>query len=96
MSNPLTRTTFAGHEGATFRIRDDGGEPASLTLTEVSAARPEGDRPFSLVFNAAADVMLQQGTYRLEHDTIGSFDLFLVPIRPDAASRQMRYEAIFN
>ncbi len=37
---------------------------------------------------------LGQGTFDLEHDQIGSFALFLVPIGPDAEG--MRYEAVFN
>ncbi len=96
MSTTLTRATFAVHEGETFRIRIDGGTVVELTLVEVSALRPDGDRPFSLLFAGAADTDLRQGTYHLEHDSAGPFDLFLVPVGPDPETHRMRYESIFN
>lgn len=48
---------------------------------------------FSLVFRATAGPVLPQGTYRLVHDSTNEFELFLVPLGPDAEG--MRYEAAF-
>jgi hypothetical protein len=39
-------------------------------------------------------VPLPQRIYRIEHATLGAFDLFLVPIGPDAQG--LRYQAVFT
>jgi hypothetical protein len=56
-----------------------------------AAAKVEG---FSLIFAGPGDRLLPQGTYRLEHDEKGRFDLFIVPVGrgPDT----IQYQAIFN
>ncbi len=51
-------------------------------------------RPFSIVFRGPGDILLPQAIYRVEHDQIGTFDLFIVPIGRDTAG--LRYEAVFN
>jgi hypothetical protein len=38
--------------------------------------------------------ILEQRTYEVEHQDMGLFALFLVPIGPD--DEGMRYEAVFN
>ena len=50
--------------------------------------------PFALVFRGPAGDVLPQGTYHVEHDALGAFDLFLVPIGADADG--VRYEAVFG
>ena len=49
--------------------------------------------PFRLVFLGPADPVLPQRTYRLEHEGLGTLEIFLVPIAQDA--RGTSYEAIF-
>jgi hypothetical protein len=46
------------------------------------------------VFGGPAEQVLPQTTYRVEHDALGSFDLFLVPLQPDRGGA--RYEAVFT
>jgi hypothetical protein len=99
----LEADTFDPHRATVFRLQT-GGEPLPLELVEVQRARyaddpaavgPNGRRePFSLVFRGPRSPYARQGTYRLEHDGLGSLSLFLVPIGPDAAG--MRYEAVFT
>ena len=91
--------TFAPRLGETFRIRTAGSQWTELTLTEATAlgegAPAEGRRvPFSIVFRGPLDPALPQRTYQVEHEGIGAFELFLVPIGPD--SEGMRYEAVFG
>jgi hypothetical protein len=38
--------------------------------------------------------VLPQAIYQLEHDRMGTMDIFLVPIGPDGQG--MGYEAVFN
>lgn len=97
MSDPLSREHFAEHLGDTFRLEAEGST-GSLTLLEASplesTARKDEREPFSLVFRGAKEEVLPQRIYRLEHEALGSLDIFLVPIGPDGEG--MRYEAVFN
>lgn len=76
------------------------GETLSLHLVKVSLLGngvPGGRVPFSLIFRHSLlpqNAYLPQQIYHLEHPTLGTLDLFLVPLGPD--SEGMRYEAIFT
>jgi hypothetical protein len=49
---------------------------------------------FSVFFSGPGDCYLPQKAYPLEHDQMGAFDIFLVPIGRD--DRGYNYEAVFN
>jgi hypothetical protein len=49
---------------------------------------------FSVFFAGSGDFYLPQRVYTLEHDSMGAFELFLVPVARDEKS--FRYEAVFN
>jgi hypothetical protein len=99
----LTADAFAAHLATVFRLQT-GGEPLPLELVEVqrasyagkpAAVGPAGRRePFSLLFRGPRSPYALQGNHRLEHDQLGTLELFLVPLGPDAAG--MRYEAVFT
>jgi hypothetical protein len=95
----LELADFAGHLGTRFRLRRAEGGALELTLVEASPHphRPHSPgrrRGFSLVFRSPSPDRLPQGVYRLDHDEMGSLELFLVPIGPQEGG--MRYEAVFN
>lgn len=99
----FTVATFSEHVGERFRIHLDAPPPLQVELIEAAAlggstaraAAESGQRaPFSIVFRGPRDIPLSQRIYRLEHDAIGTFDLFLVPLGPD--QHGLRYEAVFN
>ena len=52
------------------------------------------EQPFSVHFRGHRQSYLPQAIYRLEHERMGTMDIFLVPIGPD--EKGMRYEAVFN
>jgi hypothetical protein len=87
---PVVDDDFTLHAGA-------GAEPLTLRLAEATAGGPPfGPRsrpPFALLFRGPAGPILPQRIYRLEHPTLGAFELFLVPLEPDAGGA--RYEAVF-
>jgi len=94
--NPLpTHDAFAGCLNHKFRIHIDGSEPLEAELVEVSEhlVTPRQER-FAIVFRTANDRFLGQGTRHIEHDQLGQFDLFLVPIAKDEAGTY--YESCFN
>ena len=101
MLENFTIETFSEHLGSTFNIHpDDTGqvdvELISATGLGESAGEepPDRKRPFSIIFRGPGDGLLPQRVYRMEHEEIGSFELFLVPIGPD--EKGLRYEAIFT
>ena len=51
-------------------------------------------RPFSILFRGPKDTNLAQGIYKVEHDKMGTVELFLVPIMPDENGNL--FEAVFN
>jgi len=88
--------TFASRLGETFQI---GADPDwfEMTLIEATALGEgtEGRRaPFSIVLRGPGDRVLPQQIYRVTHEGIAEFELFLVPIGPDREG--MRYEAVFG
>ncbi len=99
----LTAADFAEHLATPFRLQT-GGEPLPLELVEVqrasyaddpAAVGPSGRRePFNLLFRGPRSPYARQGTYRLEHERMGTLEIFLVPLGPDTAG--MRYQAIFT
>jgi hypothetical protein len=66
-----------------------------LKLLEVKAQNTRADATrsaFSLLFGCP--VPASQGTYALHHDSLGRLEIFLVPVKQDAAGMQL--EAIFS
>jgi hypothetical protein len=101
MLESFTAATFEPHRGEPFSVRATEQIALALTLSEVTPLGPapagaEGPRraPFSLMFHGPQTPILPQRIYRVEHEAIGTFDLFLVPLGPDPVG--MRYEAIFG
>jgi hypothetical protein len=83
-----------------FTLRVSAEQSLELELAEVQdlgvRSTPDGDlNNYSLTFRSPVkDRYARQGTYRLEHATLGAREVFLVPLGPDAQG--FRYEAVFN
>lgn len=93
----LTKDAFAENLNTRFRFRAADEKVVELELTDVSSKeylRAEGVDHFSLLFRGPAELFLQQGTYRVEHERMGEFDLFIVPVRQTAEG--FTYQAVFN
>ena len=95
MLEKLTWATLTENLNTPFRVMLDGAASLELELIEVKPGRstPRQEQ-FALLFRAPLDAPLQQGMFLLEHDKIGAFDLFLVPVRKD--EQGFFYEAVFN
>ncbi len=99
----FTVETFSRHLGEPFRVHTGQPEPLEMELIQAtdlgreSARSADGYGPrasFSIVFRGPGGFPLPQRIYQIEHDEIGTFDLFLVPVGPDQAGQ--RYEAVFT
>ena len=96
MRDGMKREDFEPHLNTTFRLVRPDAEPLELVLEEVSGGETYGQDSygFSLVFRGGPHFRLSQHIFTLEHDRLGTLDIFLVPISQDAEG--FRYEAVFN
>ena len=97
MSAPLTEEEFSKHLNTKFRVASE--QPIELELAEVKgylskAHEQSGMERFSAFFNGPPEPYLPQRVYALEHERMGAFELFLVPLARD--ENGVRYEAVFN
>lgn len=98
MSATLTEEEFSKHVNTTFHVKFSDGQ-VDLDLDEVKgyrnkAVEREGMERFSLYFQGPSKPHLPQHAYLLQHDQMGEFEIFLVPVSQD--QRGFRYEAVFN
>jgi hypothetical protein len=92
MSDNLNSKAFSAHLHTNFRIPRADADPALLELVEVVELNlSPAMEQFSVFF--LGPPTLGQGTRSVEHDKMGSFDLFLVPVA--AEGDRVRYEAAF-
>jgi len=95
MATDLQHEEFLKHLNTKFRIRVSEADAIEAELTDVSERlmSPRQER-FSLVFRTANERLMEQGQRTFEHDHMGTFSLFIVPIGRDDAGTD--YEAVFN
>lgn len=95
MIETLTISHFEPHIGEVFAVASVNAE-ISLTLRTAkplgTALRDGGG--FALTFSGPAAPMLRQSIYPLRHATLGTLDLFIVPVGKDKDG--IFYEAIFT
>jgi hypothetical protein len=100
----LTLENFSLWQKTKFRVPLDPANTVELELSEVNAllnpgsVRATANQPsqesFSLIFHGPKDRFLPQRMYTFEHDRIGRFELFIVPIGQKPGLFQ--YQAVFN
>ena len=96
MTESLNRTDFSQVVGTTFRVRFDAGEDVQLELAQcdplAAPARETASReaPFALLLRGSPQVQLPQQIHIFEHERLGTFEMFIVPVGPG------EYEAVFN
>jgi hypothetical protein len=90
-----TADDFLPHVRTSFAATAAEHSPFDVSLATVQThSTAVGGRPFSLLFRGGPNPPVPQGIWHLDHGSLGSFDLFLVPLGPDAESQ--RYEAVFT
>jgi uncharacterized protein DUF6916 len=99
MPASLTEQEFSRHLNSKFRVKLENGRQIDLELVEVKgyltkAGEQTGMERFSAFFKGPSEPSLAQSTYSLQHDRMGAFDVFLVPIARD--EQGVRYEAVYN
>lgn len=99
----LTQAAFAACINSVFQVERTGAPAVPLRLIELNGLVPEeaqaeaarfGQESFALAFRAPRGQVLTQSTYRFNHQHLGSFDLFIVPLK-NTRDEQL-YAAIIN
>ena len=95
MAASLEHETFSRYLNTNFRVYLDELKTVEAELSKVDELllSPQQER-FAIVFRGPREPFLGQGSYRFEHDEMGEFPLFIVPIRQDENGTY--YEAVFN
>jgi hypothetical protein len=89
----LTVDSFLPAVGRPFAV-GDGLELELVEARALTAQAPDGFRtPFRLEFRGPAEPVLEQRIHRLEHESLGTLEIFLVPVGANATGTT--YEAIF-
>lgn len=98
----ITRSMFTKNLDTKFTLFLKEVRVTEMTLIEVNNLNPsfvKGDgtssrETFSLVFRGPLDLPLQQDTYTLEHSSLGTFKLLIVP--GETTRSGIRYGALIN
>ena len=95
MAARLEHEVFSKHLNSNFRISLGDSSQIEVDLNTVNELQlsPYQER-FAIIFRGPREPLLPQGSYRFEHDEMGEFILFIVPLRQDDNSTF--YEAVFN
>ena len=99
MAAILSANEFSKHVNTDFRATLGADTQTDLELVEVKVytskhEEQSGMERFSIYFTGPADPLLPQKLYAIQHDEMGEFEMFLVPLsRNEEGSR---YEAVFN
>jgi len=94
----LKEEVFAEHVNTKFYIQL-AERRVELELVKVAGDKSsmdkiEGVTRFVLYFQGPGDFYLPQHTYRLEHDALGTLEIFIVPIA--LRNQRYEYEAVFS
>jgi uncharacterized protein DUF6916 len=91
----LTKQQFEQNVNTRFWIYHAGAGRSAVELVEVKTGlSPAQYEAFSLIFRGDSEQLHAQRTYAVEHDGLGMFDLFLVPVGREPNG--FMYEAVFN
>lgn len=98
----MSKSIFVSVLNTSFEILPDRKQKVRVELVEVQdLQRPSktlktrmGDECFSLAFRSSSHPRLKQQTYRIRHNGLGEFDLFIGAVKSEKYG--MVYEAIIN
>jgi hypothetical protein len=91
----LTKNQFEQNVNTRFWLHHSEAGRSEVQLIEVKngPSQPRYEA-FSLFFRGGLEQLHPQRIYAVEHDAMGMFDLFLVPVARE--SNGFLYEAVFN
>src|SRR4026209_1883363 len=95
MSELPSRDDFVSRLNTKFRVFFNEEEATEVELVEVTKLRQKPRyEAFAVTFLAPNNVPPEQRLCKVEHDTLGTTELFLVPFAQD--EKGIRFETVFN
>lgn len=96
MTKHLKKENFESHLNDTYRAALESDQSVELVLESVETHKTHSEEYecFSILFLGPQENFLEQRTYEVTHEKLGTFPLFLVPV--GAVGQKIRYEALFN
>ena len=95
MAVATTHEAFSENLNTKFLLRTSDSSCLEVDLVKVSELlRSPGQERFSILFRGPEETPLPQAMYEFQHEKMGKFDLFIVPINRDQDGTY--YEAVFN
>jgi hypothetical protein len=95
MLENLTKESLTENIATRFKASLEGTDSVELELVSVDElASAPGQEQLSVIFRGPLNIALPQTTYNIEHEQLGNFGLFLVPVGIEKEGRV--YEAFFN
>ena len=93
--NKLNAKVLSEHLHSKFKVHLDGATTLELEIAQVNEPQaPPNVEQFFLVLKGPHAPRLDQRIHRLEHEKLGTFDLFITAIAGDDHS--ITYEAVFS
>ena len=99
----LSEENFSRYLYSTFRIDTSPLTAINLQLIEVTRSKSSSEKQpgktakldsFSIVFRGPQNLDLESKTYRLTHDQMGVFELFISPVND--RKKERLYQAVFT
>jgi hypothetical protein len=94
----FTKAMFLPYVDTDFRIYPSSTKTLKITLVAVDDIGPVPDTTSggreSFILKFRGNQLLRQNTYRIEHEALGRFDLFLVPAGKN--KKGVYYQAVIN
>lgn len=93
----LKLENFSPHVNSKFLVKreGDGVEAVELELVEaVDLGSTPNHEQFSILFHGPSSPKLEQAIYPFEHQEMGAFEIFIVPVK--RVQDKIHYEAVFN
>ncbi len=93
---------FLAAVGTRFRARVTATEEVAFELIQATPGRAPASsagqgasyESFSLLFRSPGQRVIPQGTYPFQHDQLGLFEMFIVPVGQETDA--VIYQAVFN
>jgi hypothetical protein len=95
MTQELTRDDYAANLNTDFVVNFTPEFKVTMKLIEATEEVERfRQRAYSLLFQAPEDTPIAQGMLQVEHEKLGKFELFMVPVGKD--DRGVLFESLFN
>jgi hypothetical protein len=96
MHPDFTADFFKPYINTVFKICVDGVPPLELQLIEIKEHNQPMLEEFTLIFTGPLDRVAYENTYRIEHESLEPFEMFIGPFFTPRKKDAVYYQAVFT